>query len=226
MKYSPRAAASIAATAAVVLLAPASSFAASALTQSAGETTLGTVSKALNTLAGRTDGSCIASTDAFKAFAPWGDRANYVEAPGGSFEPTAASAWTMTGPVAYANENEPWRVSGRSDDSRSVVLAPGSSITSVTMCAGFEYPTLRFFARAPKGSALGLVTLRYTGPDGILAALPLGVVTVGSTWKPTSVSLTASGLPLLTGKTLSIRIAPIAGTMQVDDVYVDPFRRF
>jgi hypothetical protein len=225
LKYSPRAAASIAATAAVVLLAPASSFAASALTQSAGETTLGTVSKALNTLAGRTDGSCIASTDAFQAFAPWGDRANYVEAPGGSFEANAPSSWTTTGSVSFANENEPWRVSGRVSDARSVVLASGASITSPTMCAGLAYPTLRFFARAPRGSALGLVTARYTGPDGLLAALPLGLVNVRSSWQPTNISLTGSGVPLLTGTTLSVRISPIAGTMQVDDVYIDPARR-
>lgn len=225
MKHSPRAAASIAATAAIALLASASSSAATAVGQSVGETTFGSVTKTLTTLTGRGDASCIAPTEAFKAFAQWGDQANYVEAPGGSFEPGASSPWVTTGSVSFSSDNEPWRVSGRASDGRSVVLASGASITSPTMCAGLAYPTLRFFARAPKGSAVGLVTARYTGPDGLLAALPLGLVNIGSSWQPTSISLTGSGIPLITGTTLSVRIAPIAGTMQVDDVYIDPARR-
>lgn len=225
VKHSPRAAASIAATAVVALLAPASSSAASAVGTSVGETTFGSLSKTLSTLSGRGDASCIASTDALKAFAPWGDQADYVEAPGGSFEPGAATPWSTSGSVGFSSENEPWRVSGRSTDGRSVVLATGASVTSPTMCAGLAYPTLRFFARAPKGSALGLVTARYTGPDGLLAALPLGLVKIGSSWQPTSISLTGSGIPLITGTTLSVRISPISGTMQLDDVYIDPARR-
>lgn len=210
---------------AVALAAPGSAFAGSAVGDAVGETSLGTVAKTLNTLAGRTDSSCIANTTTSKPFSPWRDPAEYVEAPGGSFESGVANAWDLAGGVSFANENEPWRVSGRASDSRSVVLGSGGSITSAPLCAGIAYPTLRFFARSPKGSALALVTARYTGPDGLLAALPLGVVTAGSSWAPTSVSLTASGLPLVTGANLSIRIAPVLGSLQVDDVYVDPIRR-
>ncbi len=222
-----RVATSLAASVALVLAAPAVAPAASAVTQSVGETTLGSFAKALNTLSGRGDASCVASTQVSNPFAQWGDKANYVEAPGGSFEPGSTHPWTSAGSTSFASDNEPWRVSGRSGDGRSVMLAPGSSVTSVPMCAGLAYPTIRFFARAAKGtSATALVTARYTGPDGLLAALPLGIVSVGSAWQPGNATLTGSGVPVFTGTTLSIRIAPLTGSIQVDDVYVDPFRRF
>ena len=211
--------------AAVALAAPGTANAGSALGDTFGDATLGTAVKALTTIAGQTDNSCIRVADTSKAFSLWNDRADYVAMPGGSFEANAGNAWAASGSVSYSADNEPWRVSGRSSDARSVVLGTNGSITSGTLCAGIAYPTLRFFARAPKGSALALVTARYTGSDGLLAALPLGVVNVGSQWAPTSVALTASGLPLATGNNLSIRIAPLLGTVQVDDVYVDPARR-
>lgn len=226
MLKTPRVAASITATLALALAVPAAAPAASALSQSAGEATLGSFVKALNTASGRGDASCVASTQITHPFAQWGDSANYVEAPGGSFESAEAHPWSTAGAVSFAKENEPWRVSGRASDARSVVLAPGSSVTSTPMCAGLAYPTIRFFVRAPKGGlAAALVTARYTGPDGLLAALPLGVVSAGTAWQPGKATLTGSGIPLLTGTTLSIRIAPLVGTVQVDDVYVDPFRR-
>lgn len=222
----PRIAACITATFTLAMSAPASAPAASALSQSASEATFGSFAKALSTVTGRGDASCVASTTITHPFAQWGDTANYVEAPGGSFESDAAHPWSTAGPVSFANDNEPWRVSGRATDGRSVVVAPGGSVTSTPMCAGLAYPTIRFFVRAPKGgAALALVTARYTGPDGLLAALPLGIVRAGSSWQPGRATLTGSGVPLFTGTTLSIRIAPIAGTVQVDDVYVDPFRR-
>lgn len=222
MKH-PRALAFVAA--AVALATPTAAHAGSAIGDTLGEASLGTIAKALNTAAGRTDASCVQADATSKPFTAWNDRADYVPAPGGSFEPGVAASWAFSGPVAYNGDNEPWRVSGNSADSRSVVLGSNGSITSAPLCAGIAYPTLRFFARSPKGSSLALVTARYTGPDGLLAALPLGVVSAGSSWAPTSVSLTASGLPLVTGANLSIRIAPILGTLQVDDVYVDPLRR-
>lgn len=212
------------ALAVAALLAPASANAGTAVTDSLGSTALGTVQKTLNTLSGKTDASCQAAGETSKPFSAWGDRADYVEAPGGTFE-DAASSWTTAGSVTKANENEPWYVSGDRSDDTSVVLGTNASITSGTLCAGLEYPTLRFFARSTRGISLALVTLRYPGPDGLVASLPLGVVTVGSSWQPTLVALTGSGLPVLTGKTLSVRISPILGSLQVDDVYVDPFRR-
>jgi hypothetical protein len=52
--------------------------------------------------------------------------------------------------------------------------------------------------------------------------LPAGVAT-GGAWAPTLPMLTGSGL---VGSKLSIRVTNIGiGTMRVDDVYIDPYRR-
>ncbi len=96
MKF-PRVAATTTAALAVALAAPAASPAASALTQSLGEATVGSSLKALSTLAGRGNSSCVASTQASNPFAAWGDSADYVPAPGGSFESGAPHQWTTAG---------------------------------------------------------------------------------------------------------------------------------
>ena len=69
-----------------------------------------------------------------------------------------------------------------------------------------------------------LVSVRYTGNDGLLRVLPLGLITPGRSWQPTLTSLTLSGLPLLTGNKLGVQITALTGSIAVDDVYVDPFR--
>ncbi|MBO9532551.1 MAG: hypothetical protein J7513_06230 [Solirubrobacteraceae bacterium] len=207
------------AVAAAALFVPSTAHA-GALADTLAEATFGSLAKL-----GRADNSCIAPGTVSKAFSQWNDRADYVEAPGGSFEP-GALGWDFSGSVSYASENEPFKVSGRRTDARSIVVGGGGSITSAAMCAGLQYPTLRFFAKsAGRGNASALITARYTGADGLLAAFPVGIVSAGSSWAPSTVSLTGSGIPLFTGKRLSFRIAPLYGSLQVDDVYVDPFRR-
>ncbi|MEH3054376.1 MAG: hypothetical protein PGN13_10280 [Patulibacter minatonensis] len=210
------------AAAALALAAPSAANAGiGAVGDTFGEATLGSLAK----VARGAETSCLTPGATSNPFTRWNDRADYVEAPGGSFEPGAANQWATSGSVTTASENEPWRVSGRPADRSSVVLGGNGSITSAPLCAGIEYPTLRFFAKAPRGYGLALVTARYTGPDGLLAAIPVGTISVGSNWAPSTVALTGSGIPLITGTYLSIRIAPVLGSVQVDDVYVDPFRR-
>lgn len=217
-----RSVAALAAGLGLLAAAPAPALASSAILDTYLEATTGPVAKLL----GRADTSCTPAGPSAPRFAAFKDSALYVDAPGGTFEPGAGPAWARSGSVTTVPENEPWRVSGRAADSTSVAIGPGGSITSAALCAGLQYPTLRMFTRAPKGqSAVALVTARYTGPDGVLAALPIGFVTASSSWAPSSLSLTGSGIPVFTGNNLSFRIAPISGTIQLDDVYVDPLRR-
>jgi hypothetical protein len=185
------------------------------------KTTLANVGAALHPVE---DASCAAQPTT-KPFSAWADRADYVPAPSGDFE-DGLTDWTPTGNVTVADDNEPWQVSGNTDDTTAVTLAPGASIASNSFCGGAAYPTVRLFAKATSGTnATALVTIRYTGRDGLLGALPLGIITAHSTWQPTATSLTASGIPLITGTRLGLTITALSGTLTLDDIYVDPLRR-
>jgi hypothetical protein len=180
---------------------------------------------AMLALAGSASAATSCSVDpASQPFKPWLDFASYTLVPGGRFE-SSPSGWTLSGSAATAAGNEPWRVAGASD-ARSLVLPAGSSATSPSFCGGLGYPTVRLFS---KSSRLLLSSLRvevlYTGDDGLLHSFGLGTVLPTSSWQPSVPVLTLSGLPLLTGSSLALRLTAVGGTFSVDDVYVDPYSR-
>ena len=108
----------------------------------------------------------------------------------------------------------------------ALALAPGASVTTVILRRP-RLPTVRLFS---KGGGLPLLDdaagrRLYTGRDGLLVALPLGIVLPSRSWQPTTQVLTASGLPLLTGSRLALRFTALGAAFAIDDAYVDPFRR-
>lgn len=160
-----------------------------------------------------------------KPFAPWRDNADYVPVPNSGFE-EGLDRWTAFGKVALTPDNNAFYISGRPTDKSSVTLSVGASIASASFCGGIQYPTIRMMTRSANGRpAKATVTVRYTGRDGLIAALPLGTVTAGASWAPSEITLTASGVPLFTGSKLGVTITGSTGTIVIDDVYVDPYRR-
>ena len=166
-------------------------------------------------------GSCSdAKTQPFK---PWLDYASYSLVPGGRFE-AGDPTWQLGG-ARVVSGNEPWRVSG-SADSSSLSIPAGTSVTSPSFCGGLGYPTVRLFSK----SSFALVSLLrvevlYTDGSGLLRSSPLGTVLPSASWQPSLPVLTLSGLPLLTGSTLALRLTAVGATFTVDDVYVDPYSR-
>jgi hypothetical protein len=160
-----------------------------------------------------------------KPFARWGDPMRYTLVPGGDFE-GALDGWTLKGGATVIDDNEPWKVTAATD-SRALHLPAGSSAVTPPLCAGLTHPTARLFAKGGKvpGLAGARVDILYPNEDGILAGATLGVVMPSRDWQPTHQILTASGLPLLTGGTLALRITAQGAPVTIDDVYVDPFRR-
>jgi len=158
-------------------------------------------------------------------FAQWGDHSQYAAVPGGGFE-AGLSGWLAAGSVQVKSDNEPWHVADAADRS-SVELAAGATIISPSFCGGIDHPTLRMFAKSPGNGPLptALVSVRYTGNDGLLRVLPLGLIAPAKSWQPTPITLTLSGLPLLTGTRLGVQVTALTGAIAIDDVYVDPLRR-
>lgn len=235
MPQAPRRAARAAVAAlAICLVVPASALAGGNSKQSPAKTSTAapaasaTTSTATPDLAARiavlTTASCPAP--ATPAFATWGDPALYSLIPGGSFEGLPVWSLFASSPVVG---NEPWHVNNAADKISLAVLAGGSA-TSPSFCASLSTPTLRFFARADSVAARLKVEILYTDPfTGALKPVTIGTVSGTTAWAPTSAMLLqANLLSVLSadGLTeLSLRLTATSGTWQVDDVYVDPFRK-
>jgi hypothetical protein len=168
-------------------------------------------------------------TQAFsQPFARWGDTHYYTPVPNAGLE-KGATGWTVTGSARVVSGNEPWKVGG-AGDAHSLDIPSGSTATSPVICVGLEHPTVRFFARKNSGllSTLAVSAVVHLNGGGTLS-VPVGVMAAGSSWTPTPAYLyLGNALSVLAGDStpMQFQFTPLlGGDWQVDDVYVDPFRR-
>ena len=162
-----------------------------------------------------------------KVFSRWLDPFHYTLAPGGSFE--TPSGLTMTGGAKIVAGNESFYVNN-SADRHSVLLPRGATVTTGPICVGLDKPTVRFFAKRPKFALLPLLTVEglFTTRAGNTASLPLvGVPLAGNSWSPQLPFVTTGALLELGDTTMMrFRIRAVSGEWQVDDLFVDPWRRY
>jgi hypothetical protein len=160
-------------------------------------------------------------------FARWGDTANYVLMPGGSFE-VGSPGWVLSGAARTVPGNESYKVHGAAD-STSLSLPAGSSGASLPACTSIYHPTMRFFVRNAGASTSQLkVEALYPGLLGGIQIARLGLVRATSTWQPSPVmQLLVSNLLAtlsLNRTTIAFKFTPVdgSGTWSIDDVYLDP----
>lgn len=193
------------AVAAMALLAPAGSASAGILSESA------------------TDCPTYASS---QVFSRWLDPFHYSLAPGGAFE--SATGLTFKGGAKIVTGNESSYVHGTADRN-SVLLPAGGSVTTGPMCVGLEKPTVRFFAKRPSFSLLPLMVVEglYKDKAGVQRSLPfVGVPVAGGGWSLQLPFVSTGALLELGDQTMmQFRLRAVTGTWQVDDLYVDPWRR-
>jgi len=151
--------------------------------------------------------------------------AEYVLAPEGTVG--ANARWRLAGAAPVAG-NEPFYVHAPGERT-SLSLPPGSSNATASMCVGIEHPTLRFFARNT-GSPLATlaVSVRFQDLLGLRHTLPTGAVLGDRDWAPTlPFPVIANLLPLFPGEKTPVQFVftPVGGAWQIDDVYVDPYRK-
>ncbi len=156
------------------------------------------------------------------AFAAWGDPRSYYFTSEGGFE-SGGAGWTFTGGATVVTGNEPFHVHS-SADNNSLLLPSGASATSPALCFGLLYPGVRFFATSTSGPATIRVQVIAHGLLGALSVLDGGTATVGPGWAPTPVfSTTFSQLNVPVGtKSVQLQITTM-GSVQIDDIYIDPF---
>ena len=150
-----------------------------------------------------------------RVFAPWEDRALYTLAPGGDFE-TTVEGWTLDGAALVAGDSSPFLL-GAALGTGSVELGAGASALSPPICVETGFPTFRFMARSLEDAA-GELTVELVHSDG--ETQPVGQVLPGAEWAPTRRVSLAQGRSA--SGPVQLRFAVVAGTVRVDDVYIDP----
>jgi hypothetical protein len=151
-------------------------------------------------------------------FAPWLDFDNYKLAPGGD---GSLTGWSLQGGAQQVSGGEPWNVSGSATNSLS--LPSGASATSPVTCVNAAYPTFRFFNVAGSPGSSAAVSVLYNG-----ISIPVGLLTPDTSWSPTLPLTTLSAIwGALNGGSANIQLqfTGVTGTVQIDDVYVDPWGR-
>jgi hypothetical protein len=168
-------------------------------------------------------------SDAEKVFSPWGDQHNYVLAPDGGFE-AGASAWQLNRGAAVVEENESHYLND-AGDSKSLSLPAGSSAVSPPVCMAIDTPLFRLVARNSGDPSSELRVEAVYKLLGLVRTRTAGTFRAGSAWAPTQSVSTVLTLSTVVGTLLpsaiEIRFTPLdsKGKWQIDDVYIDPFRR-
>jgi hypothetical protein len=162
-------------------------------------------------------GTCNSSTLS-QPFLPWADFSSYELAPGGD---GSLTGWSLTSGAQQVSGGEPWDVSGTATNSLS--LPAGGVATAPQTCVDAAYPTLRFFSVAGTPGSSAEVSVVYNG-----TSIPVGFVVPGMSWEPSLPMPTLSAIPgLLNGGTANVQLqfTGVSGTVEIDDVYVDPMGR-
>lgn len=191
------------------------------------------------------DGAACPESPVSKAFAKFGDTADYSLAPGGDFED--GSGWTLKGGAKFASGNETLGVAA---GSRSLKLPLGAVAVSPEFCVDETNPHFRFVSKPDNAIAGYEAIVLYKNEGGAVKQAQFTSSSAQSwgsgKWAPSSASPLATKIPLLAGgKTASVQLMFVStgnriavgvglwgrfaagsiGTVSIDSVMVDPYRR-
>jgi len=159
-----------------------------------------------------------------QTFAQFGDANWYSLIPDGGFEGTKG-AWTASSGASIVSGNETYFLN-KSADAYSMRLSQAASVVSPGFCIQSNTPLVRYVAKTSSGSTAVLRT------DAILSnglAVTVSRMSGTSTWRPTpQIQLWVNYLAALAPSgtaTINLRITAETGTWQIDDVYLDPFKK-
>jgi hypothetical protein len=172
--------------------------------------------------------SACTATPTKKAFAAFGDNADYSLAPNGSFE-AGSGGWSLTN-SSLQTGNESYKVGGSADSKSLAVKATGKAV-SPQFCVGIEHPTFRLFARRTSGTWGVLYAKIRWQQNGVTNETVVGSYSAGDTaWHPTQSFNLAPVLGIWNGdQSVQVQLVFDAetggGNWAIDDVYVDPYSR-
>lgn len=161
-----------------------------------------------------------------QAFGPWQDFAEYFLAPAGNIE-TGGAGWDLTGGAAAVEGNERFHVGG-ADDHLSMRLPAGGTATTARFCIGLEHRSMRFFVRASGKGRLRVEAI-YAKRTSNEKSVRIASISAGESWAPSPiVPMIVNEIAPAHDNALAVSLRFVAegnAEWQIDDVYVDPFRK-
>ncbi|HEY3182499.1 MAG TPA: hypothetical protein VGJ77_06680 [Gaiellaceae bacterium] len=188
------------------------------------------VCSATAAFAGSAAAAAQGSCDTTKAFAQFGDSADYALFVNGGLEDGSGGFKAIGAPRIVA-ESEPFALHGQTDGF-ALELGSGDSAAFHAGCMSRVYPSVRFVARsvgAPTGSLR--VEVEYKEAMGVRRRVTVGTLEAAdyNGWAPTPVLTFLDPTQAFRDQahgsfTLILTPAGAGSLWQVDDLYVDPFR--
>ncbi|MDO9398999.1 MAG: hypothetical protein Q7T71_20830 [Herbiconiux sp.] len=186
-------------------------------------------------LAAASTGSC-PDQPTTKAFAKWGDDADYSLVPGGNFE-NGSSGWSFTN-AKIGTGNETAGVLGGLKSvamgNNWFVSAP-SVLTSPPICVSDAHPYFRYLLKANGPVGLMATFIKYENAAGNIVQQQVqskvSTNLMPGKWKPSELNPLSINLDLAAGETTQVRLvfvtpgSVLGAGYNVDNVLVDPYRR-
>jgi hypothetical protein len=166
-------------------------------------------------------------------FAPWDDFGQYFLLSGGDFEGDL-SGWTLSDGAAVVSGNESYQI-GSPTDHQSLLLPPGSSVTTPNVCVTALSPDLRvaLMNTGAKDPRLE-IDLNFTDDKGNSRTQKLKDLRGGSKWDftdplkflgPVNSVLKRNGQTVVSFTFVAKAKKDDSNSLwQIDDLYVDPYK--
>jgi hypothetical protein len=154
-------------------------------------------------------------------FAQFGDYRHYTFGTNGGLE-SGGSGWSLSGSTVVPG-NETY-FAHSSSDRYSLSLPAGSSALTPKLCMGTTSTVMRFFAKSDNGGSVRVEVVLRNLLGQVLGVLQISRFSPGSSWGAGPPILNLDSLLGLLGvSSVQLKFTTLSGSVQVDDVYVDPW---
>jgi hypothetical protein len=154
-------------------------------------------------------------------FAQFGDYRYYTFGTNGGLE-SGGSGWSLSG-SAVVPGNETYFVHS-SSDRYSLSLPTGSSALTPKLCMGTTSTVMRFFVKSNNGGSVRVEVVLRNLLGQVLGVFQITRLSPGPSWAAGPPILNLDSLLGLVGvSSVQLKFTTLSGSVQVDDVYVDPW---
>ena len=154
-------------------------------------------------------------------FAQFGDGRYYTFGTNGGLE-SGATGWSVAGGRVVPG-NEAYYAHS-SSDRFSLQLPAGSSAATPALCQSTTSTVVRFFLRSPDSGTVHVQVVARNLLGSVIGVLDVARVSPSSSWQPGPAILNLQSLLGVIGvSSIQIKFVTVSGTVQVDDIYVDPW---
>ena len=154
-------------------------------------------------------------------FAQFGDSRSYTFGANGGLE-SGPTGWTLSG-GSVVSGNESYFVHSRSD-LNSLSLGSGGNALSPKLCMGTTSTVTRFFVRSGNGGRVRVQVVLKGLLGQVLGIVQISDLSPSASWQPGPAILNLDSLLGLIGvSSIQLKFTTLSGSVQVDDIYVDPW---